>query len=291
MEWKEEALKIVEEIPLPPMIAQYAKMDAERRAEKKGLDCVTVEVARETETGYEQALGKEAVDILRAMARGEDVQLPDEFFVEEPEELYNIELCPAKFGASTLEKREQMRQLLTPMRNKLKELGITQIIKDKAQTSLMSHHAFRISVTGCPNACFSPYFSDFGAIGVFRPAVKDNGCIQCEKCVEYCSERAITLEEKGPVIDYQKCVLCSGCVEECEEGVIFTEKKGYKVVAGGTGARRPHIAKTVSEFTDLEGVLKILEKAINMMKDTPVDGRVIEFHDVVEKHGIEKFRI
>jgi dissimilatory sulfite reductase (desulfoviridin) alpha/beta subunit len=85
--------------------------------------------------------------------------------------------------------------------------------------------------------------------------------------------------------------MCSGCAEECEEGVIFTEKKGYKVVAGGTGARCPHIAKTVSEFTDLEGVLKILEKAINMMKDTPVDGRVIEFHDVVEKHGIEKFRI
>ena len=82
MNWDEEALKIVEEIPLPPIIAHYAKMDAERRAEAKGLSRITVEIARETEKGYEQALGRESVELLRAMARGEDVQLPDEFFLK-----------------------------------------------------------------------------------------------------------------------------------------------------------------------------------------------------------------
>lgn len=288
MEWEKEALEIVEGIPLPPMITHFAKMDAERRAKKDDLTCVTVAIAKETEVGYEKALGKEAMELLRAMARGEDVQLPDEFFVEEPEELYSIQLCPAKFGASTLEKREQMRQLLPPIRNKLKELGITQILMDKAQTSLMSHHVFRIGITGCPNACFSPYFMDFGVLGKYRPGVKIEGCTHCGHCVKYCSEHAILLEEQGPVIDYQRCIMCAGCVEVCEQGVIFTEKKGYKVVAGGTGSRHPYIAQTIVDFTNLEGVLIILENIVNLIKETPVEGRVITVHDVLKKQGVKK---
>jgi dissimilatory sulfite reductase (desulfoviridin) alpha/beta subunit len=30
----------------------------------------------------------------------------------------------------------------------------------------MPHCEFRVSVAGCTNACFSPYFSDFGILGV-----------------------------------------------------------------------------------------------------------------------------
>ncbi len=290
MEWEKEAEKIVENIPLPPMIAHYARMDAVRRAKKKGLNTVTVEIAGETEKGYADALGKEAMEVLGLMLKGEDAGLPDEFFVEEEEELYTIELCPLKFGASTLEKRENMRRLLTPLRNKLKELATTQVMMDKAETSIMTHHAFRIGITGCPNACFSPYFSNFGVLGVFKPGIKDSGCIQCGKCVKYCSENAIALENSKPVINYDRCVMCAGCVEVCEEGVISTEKRGYKVVVGGNCSRHPQIGKLVTEFTDMEGVLKILEKSINLLRDTPTEGRVIPFWEVVNKHGLEKFK-
>jgi len=291
MDWDKEALEIVEAIPLPPMISHFAKMDAARRAKKKGEQRVTVETARETEHGYEQALGKESVELLRRMARGEDAGLPDEFFVDEPEELYSIELCPAKYGASTMEKREQMRVLLTPLRSKLKELGITQIIMDKAQTSIMSHHMLRIGLTGCPNACFSPYFQDLAILGVYDVGIKDTGCVQCGKCVTYCSAQAISLTEKGPVIDEKKCIRCSGCVEQCDEGVFFTKAKGYKVAIGGAGTRHPRIAQTAAEHTDLEEVLKILEKAVTLLRDTPVEGRVISFHEIVDRYGIEAFRI
>ncbi|MEI6125890.1 MAG: hypothetical protein WCQ99_04975 [Pseudomonadota bacterium] len=290
MEWDTDALEIIEAIPLPPMIAHYAKMDAERRAKKKGLVRVTADIARETELGYEKALGKESVELLRMAARGEDMQLPDEFFIEEPEELYSIQLCPAQYGASTMEKRNQMKQILTPLRNKLKELGVTRILMDKATTSLMSHHALRIGVTGCANACFSPYFSDFGVLGMYRPAVKESGCTRCNACAAYCSDHAITLGETGPVIDYNKCVMCSGCTEVCEQGVLYTEKRGYKVVVGGSGARHPHIAQTVVDCTDLDGVLKILERAIALLEQTPIDGRFISLCGIVRKHGVEIFR-
>ena len=291
MDWDKEALRIVEEIPLPPMISHFAKMDAERRAKKKGEKRVTAETARETEHGYEQALGPEAVELMRKMARGEDAGLPDEFYVEEPEELYSIQLCPAQYGASTMEKREQMRQVLTPLRNKLKELGITQIIMDKAQTSIMSHHMLRIGLTGCPNACFSPYFQDVAILSAYQVGIKDAGCTQCGKCVAYCSAKAISLGEKGPVIDAEKCIKCSGCVEQCEERVFFTAKKGYKVALGGAGTRKPRIAQTVTEFTDLEGVLKIIEKAVTLLKDTPISGRVISVHEIMDKHGVDAFKI
>lgn len=291
MEWDREAREIVEAIPLPPMIARFAIMDAERRARKKGLSRVTADVAKETEKGYEQALGREAVELMRRLMRGEDAGLPEEFFLEELEELYSIELCPAKFGASTMEKREQMRQLLTPLRKKLKELEITRILLDKATTSIMSHHMFRIGITGCPNACFSPYFSDFAIIGVYKVGVKRSECTRCGLCVEYCSLRAISLSDQGPVIDEQKCIKCSGCVETCERGVLFTEKKGYKVAVGGSGARIPRIAQTVTEFTDLQGVLKILERAVKLLRDTPIEGKVIQFHEIIEKYGVEQLLI
>jgi dissimilatory sulfite reductase (desulfoviridin) alpha/beta subunit len=228
---------------------------------------------------------------MRRLARGEDAGLPDEFFLQEPEELYSIELCPAKFGASTMEKREQMRQILTPLRNKLKELGITRILLDKAKTSIMSHHMFRIGLTGCPNACISPYFSDFAILGVYRVGVKGNGCTQCGTCVEYCTQQAISLSNDGPVIDEGRCIKCSGCVEVCEQGVLFTEKKGYKVAVGGSGARFPRIAQTVTEFTDVGGVLKIVEKAVKLLSDTPVEGRVIQFHQIVDKYGVDELRV
>jgi anaerobic sulfite reductase subunit C len=290
MNWDKEATEIVEGIPLPPMIAHFAKMDAERRAKKKGETQVTAATARETEHGYEQALGPESVELMRKLARGEDAGLPDEFYVQEPEELYSIELCPAKYGASTMEKREQMRQVLTPLRNKLKELGTTQIMLDKATTSIMSHHMLRIGITGCPNACFSPYFQDVAILGAYQVGVKGAGCTQCGKCIAYCTQHAITLNDNGPVIDQQKCIKCSGCVEQCEEGVFFTEKKGYKVALGGKGTRHPKIAQTVTEFTDLEGVLKIVEKTVTLLKNTPIEGRVISFHEIVDKHGVDAFK-
>jgi len=289
MQWDTEALAIVEAIPLPPMIAHFAKMDAESRARKKGLATVTAAIARETEEGYDRALGREAVKLLRAAARGEDVQLPEEFFIEEPGELYKIELCPAKFGASTMEKREQIRQILTPVRNRLKELGISRILMDKAQTSLMSHHVMRIHITGCANACFTPYFADFGILGMYRVGVKDAGCTQCGECAAYCSEHAITVTDRGPVIDDAGCVMCAGCTEVCGQGVLFTRQKGYKVVLGGTGSRHPRIARTAAEFTDAAGVLNILENAVRLLKETDMEGRVICLADVVERHGLEAF--
>ncbi len=286
MKWAKEALEIVNTIPLPPVMAHLAKLDAERRARHKGLDTVTIPIAQATEKGYEKKLGSEAFDIVRAMLRGDDMGLPDEFFEEDAGELYSIQACPVKFGACPGEKRQMVQQIVTPVRTKLKELEITKIIMDKACTPLMSHHIFHVAIIGCPNCCLSPYFSDFGIICTYEPAVRNTGCTQCKLCIKYCIDGAIVLNSNAPAIDFQKCVLCGGCVKECKENVLFTKQKGYKVVVGGHGARHPLIAQTVSECTDTAGVLKILENCINLFKNTPAQGHGLTFHELIKQHGV-----
>ena len=171
MEWEKEAEDILADIAVPPMMAQFVRLDAERRALQKGQATVTAACAGNRK-GYERTFGREATEVIRRMGRGEDVGLPDAFFEDDDGELFKIELCPAKYGACTAEKREMMLAVLVPLREKLKQLNATRIIIEKARTPLMSHHVFRMAIIGCPNCCMSPYFADFGIICQLRPAVK-----------------------------------------------------------------------------------------------------------------------
>ena len=285
MDWDSEAEKIIEEIPLPPIMGRFARMDAERRALQRGLDTVTVPIVKAVEKGYERVFGKEATDMVRAMNNGEDVDLPDEFFEDDDEELFKIEICPAKFGACTADKRDMIKNIVAPIRTLLKRLDTTNIILRKALTPLMSHHLLRVAVIGCPNCCMSPYFADIGIICSFRPGVRD-GCVQCGLCVQACADDAITLEDGQPVIDRERCIDCGACVDVCPKDVIFIEKKGYKVVVGGTGSRHPQLAHTVARFTDAAGVLNIVEKAVLAYRDYPQGKREISFHAMVKQEGV-----
>ena len=285
MNWDSEAEKIIEEIPLPPIMGRFARMDAERRAMQRGLDTVTPAIAKAVEKGYERVFGKEATDMVRAMNNGEDVDLPDEFFEDDDEELFKIEICPAKFGACTADKRDMIKNIVAPVRTLLKRLDTTNIILRKALTPLMSHHVLRVAVIGCPNCCMSPYFADIGIICSFRPGLRE-GCVQCGLCVQACVDDAITLEGGQPVIDRERCIDCGACVDACPKDVIFIEKKGYKVVVGGTGSRHPQLARIVARFTDAAGVLNIVEKAVQAYRDYPQGKKEISFHSMVKKEGV-----
>ena len=287
MHWDHEAEKIIDEIPLPPIMGRFARMDAERRAMQRGLDTVTVPIVKAVEKGYERVFGKEATEMVRAMNNGEDVDLPDEFFEDDDAELFKIEICPAKFGACTLDKRSMIQDIVSPVRALLKRLGTTDIILRKALTPLMSHHVLRVAVIGCPNCCMSPYCADIGIICAFRPGLRDEGCVQCGLCVHACADDAITLDNGQPVIDRERCIDCGACVDACPKDVIFNAEKGYKVVVGGTGSRHPQLARTVSEFTDVAGVLNIIKKAVVMFRDYPQEKKEISFHAMIAKDGVD----
>lgn len=286
MNWDAEAEKIIDGIPLPPIMGRFARMDAERRALQRGLETVTPSIAKAVEKGYERVFGKEAIEVVRRMCRGEDVELPEEFFEDDDEELFKIEICPARFGACTAEKREMIKNIVAPVRTLLKSLDTTNIILRKALTPLMSHHVLRVAVIGCPNCCMSPYFADIGIICSFRPGSRPEGCVQCEACVRCCTDEAVSLDNGQPVIDHELCINCGACVDACPKDVLYVEKKGYNVVVGGTGSRHPQLAQTVASFTDVAGVLRIVEKAVLAFRDYPQESKEISFHAMIRRQGV-----
>jgi NAD(P)H-nitrite reductase large subunit len=61
---------------------------------------------------------------------------------------------------------------------------------------------------------------------------------------------------------------------------------GYKVVVGGSGARHPKIAETVTEFTDLRGVLTILENTVSLIRNKSRQPmRVFTLRKLIEELG------
>ncbi len=292
--WTKEAEEAVALLPLPPMLQQYARLECERLAGNKGLEEVSVDIVAEADTRYDLAIGRDVMRKLRAMARGEldEPLVPEEFFDDDSGELFKIDMCPSQYGAASNVKLENMRRLLPALRQRLKELHITDLMMQLTRDAVMPHSDFRIVVTGCTNACLSPYFSDFGILGAYDVAVVPEKCTGCGRCSDYCSLKAITMENNLPQFDKAVCIKCAGCEEFCPESAIAVKEMGYKVVVGGHGARHPKIADTISEFTDLVGVLKILGKTVQLIRDKATEPvRVFSMYRLIAEHGIDRIKL
>jgi len=293
IQWTKEAEEAVESLPLPPMLSSYARLECERLARKKGLESVTPEIVAEADKRYELAIGRDVMRKLRAMARGEGegMAMPEEFFEDDSKELFTIEMCPSKYGAASDVKIENMKRLIPALRKKLKELKVTDLMMDLTSSAVMPHCEFRVNVAGCTNACVSPFFSDFGIMGAYDVELIPEKCTGCEQCVSYCSLGAISMKDNLPTFNKTICVRCGGCEEFCPESATRVKEMGYKVVVGGTGARHPKIAQTVTEFTDLNGVLTILEKTINFIRDKAKEPmRVFTMSELISEHGISQLK-
>jgi len=293
IEWTKEAEEAVENLPLPPMLGSYARLECERLAKKKGLLSVTPEVVAEADKRYDLAIGRDVMRKLRAMSRGEGegMEMPEEFFEDESKELFTIEMCPSKYGAASDVKIDNMKRLIPAIREKLKSLNVTDLMMDLTTTAVMPHCEFRVNVAGCTNACVSPYFSDFGFLGSYYFELIPEKCTACERCVDYCSIGAITMKDKLPTFDKAICIRCGGCEEFCPESAIGVKEMGYKVVVGGYGARHPKIAQTVTEHTDLDGVLNILEKIVKLIREKSKEPtRVFSLSKLISESGVSQLK-
>jgi NAD-dependent dihydropyrimidine dehydrogenase PreA subunit len=247
---------------------------------------ITPEIVSQAENNYGRAIGRDVMRKLRAMSEGslDEPMVTDELFDDDSGELYSISLCPSQYGAASDIKIQNMKILVPELRKKLKELHVTDLMMDLTETAVMPHCEFRIVLTGCTNACTTPYFSDFGVLGVYEVALVSDKCMGCGQCVSYCSRGVISMSAGLPVFDKRLCIRCGGCEEFCPETAIKVEKMGYKVVAGGTGSRFPKIAQTVVEYTDLDGVLKTLEEIVGLIRENHTPGRVFDISGLVEDY-------
>ena len=63
--------------------------------------------------------------------------------------------------------------------------------------------------------------------------MKKDACIGCGKCAKICPAKAITMENKLPVIDRSACIHCFCCQEFCPKGAM--------------GVYRPPIARILNK--------------------------------------------
>ena len=76
-----------------------------------------------------------------------------------------------------------------------------------------------VFLKGCPLRC--GWCSNPESMSPYPEIIsRDIKCIRCGKCVEACSQQAITVVENTRIIQWEKCDYCMKCVEVCPSGAI-----------------------------------------------------------------------
>ena len=61
----------------------------------------------------------------------------------------------------------------------------------------------------------------------FPVTCNTNQCTQCQRCVQQCPAMAISVDDKGPVIDTTKCIGCAKCLAECPKRLFMTNNDNF----------------------------------------------------------------
>ncbi len=289
MRWAEDAEKMLEMLPVPPMMGGYARLQSEKIARQKGLDCVTADIVKETEKIYAEFIGEEKTEQLRAFlaGTGPEPQLEDELFFDDPGALYHIDVCFTKYGENSTLVRDMLKEMMRSLTTIMKEEKVTELMADLATVALHGASRFTVGMTGCPNCCVSPYLKDFGIIMLHRVDITDAECTQCGSCLTMCVDSAIRLADDGPVIDRTKCAQCELCARDCPTGKLVVNERGFRVIAGGGSGRQPTIAVTVEDFTSKERVEQILKNAIALLRKAQ-PGETLK--TIIKREGVEVLR-
>jgi ferredoxin len=286
MKWDDEAVNRHECIPVPPSVSPFARKQAEKCAKRKGLNTVTLQEVQEAETAYADYYGREKTMEMRNLMEGKEPvpMMVDELFFDPSEMLYDIQVCPVKYGSQSRKVTEEIVSIYRGIKEIFERENLEEIIAGLSRIPLSQQSRFCVVITGCSNCCEPPFFRDIGIIGQHVPEITDGECRGCEKCTWVCFEDAITLEADGPRINRDRCINCEFCAKTCPSGKIIIGKKGYKVIAGGSDYRHPAIAETVKSFTDRNGVLDTVEKAVTLLKK---GNEGDSMKTLIEKHGVE----
>ncbi|MCP4716103.1 MAG: 4Fe-4S dicluster domain-containing protein [Deltaproteobacteria bacterium] len=268
MKWDKESETAVETLPIPPIMVPYARLQAEKFARQKGVDCVNLEVIKETEKIYADFMGKEKTAELKAFLAGTGPApaMEDELFFDDDRALYFIDTCYTKYGENSRDVREALKDMMRAVKAVMEEENLTEIMAGLATQALHGAFRFNLGMTGCPNCCVSPYMKDFGIIMQHRVDITEAECIHCGECLKMCMEKAIELADNGPFINRETCVKCELCARDCPTGTLVTGQRAFRVIAGGGGGHHPAIATVIEDFTTRERVLEILRNVINRLR-------------------------
>jgi len=205
---------------------------------------------------------------------------------------FQVENC---FGTGACPNRIQDdAELIGRIEKTLASKKLKSFLKDRVKGPLKLHHEFRVSVSGCPNACSRPQIVDVGIVGARRPVVIEEDCDRCSACVEACREGALFLTEdaRAPVLNEDACLACGQCIEVCPTGALVESYSGYRVLVGGKLGRHPQLGIELEGVHPASGVLEILDGCLEAYMSHCREGE--RFGEVLNREGmgllIEKLR-
>ena len=253
MEWSKEAEALISKVPF--FVKKRVKKRVEEEAESQGASIITVEHVNFCRNRFIN-------------------KMEDEVKGFQVETCFSSGGCPNSImDISVLS--DSIEKIL------LKE-NIKGFLKERVNGPLKFHHEFRVSISGCPNACSRPQIADVGIIGACTPEISGDNCSLCGECERVCREDAVSFNSDLPCIDESKCLLCGQCINACPEGVIEEGKKGFKIIVGGKLGRHPRLAMEIPGIFSAEETVEKVKGLIRFYKDKSINGE--RFGEVLEKN-------
>lgn len=164
--------------------------------------------------------------------------------------------CPLAV-ADVLESRDRVAQALI-------EADVAGVVRAKATGPLLAHHRFRVSISGCPNACSQPQIADVGLIGFEMPRLDPSRCAGCGACVESCGEEALALADGVPELMPERCVGCGACIRSCAVEALVPGEAGWRVLVGGRLGRHPRLGREVARVSSIEGAVALVRGVVDL---------------------------
>lgn len=268
MKWNSDARERHQRMPIPVTYSSFALKQIEKIARKKRLTTVTVEEVQEAEELYKDYFGIQKTEEMKNLLEGKEPvpQIAEELFFDFSGMLYNIRVCPVKYGSQCKEVTDDIAYIFKAIKIIFESNTMEEIVADSSTIPLGPSSCFNVVLAGCSNCCEPPFLMDLGIIGQHIPTVTDTPCARCKRCLGVCYEGAIRMDDDGPSINPRQCINCEFCAKACPEGKIVIEKRGYKIVAGGRSFRHPVIAKTTHAFINKEEVVDTVNKLVQLLK-------------------------
>ena len=166
--------------------------------------------------------------------------------------------CPNAIGEAAL--------LASDIEAVMAQADLFSFLKAQVTGDLKFHHEFRVSISGCPNACSRPQITDVGIIAAMVPGVTQAPCSGCESCVAACPDDAVRLVDDVPSIDTAACLFCGKCARACPTGTLETKTEGYRILLGGRLGRHPRLGMDVPGIFSHDQVLDILRRCLDFYK-------------------------
>jgi dissimilatory sulfite reductase (desulfoviridin) alpha/beta subunit len=199
---------------------------------------------------------------------------------------YQIEAC---FGPSGCPNRAFVSEGLSEkLEERLSERDLKAFLKKRVAGPLKMHHEFRISISDCPNACSRPQIADIGFLGACMPRISDQECSDCGACVEVCKEDAISVDERGPIIDRDKCLYCGQCIRVCPTETLKEGESGYRIQVGGKLGRHPRLATELPSLFDRDALMQMIDRCLDHYQKHCRRGE--RFGEILQRDGLDDLK-